>query len=106
MNAILNELRKYYDMVIVDAPPLVPLVDGRMLAEYADHIVLAACWDRTPQDLLTSAVEHLDYVRDRVIGTVLSQVDLQQAGLYDHYSNSIYFRPYDFTLQAEPERAA
>ena len=106
MNAILNELRKYYDMVIVDAPPLVPLVDGRMLAEYADHIVLAACWDRTPQDLLTSAVEHLDYVRDRIIGTVLSQVDLHQAGLYDHYSNSIYFRPYDFTLQAEPERAA
>lgn len=106
MSAILHELRKHYDMVIVDAPPLVPLVDGRMLAEYADHIVLAACWDRTPQDLLMNAVEHLDYVRDRIIGTVLTQVDLQQAGLYDHYSNSIYFRPYDFDARAEPERAA
>jgi succinoglycan biosynthesis transport protein ExoP len=101
MNAVLNDLRKHYDMIIVDAPPLLPLVDGRMLAEYADHIVVAACWDRTPQDLLTNAVEHLDYVRDRIIGTVLTQVDLQQAGLYDHYSNSIYFRPYDFEIKAD-----
>ena len=49
MSAILGELRKYYDVVIVDAPPLMPLVDGRMLGEYADHIILAARWDRTPR---------------------------------------------------------
>lgn len=105
MNAILNELRKHYDMIIVDAPPLVPLVDGRMLAEYADHIVLAARWDHTPFDLLAGAAEHLDYVRDRVIGTVLTQVDLHQAGLYGHYASSIYFKPYDFDAR-EAERAA
>ena len=104
MSAMLAELRKHYDVVIVDAPPLMPLVDGRMLAEHADRIMLAARWDRTPQDLLASAVENLDYVRDRVIGTVLTQVDLQQAGLYDRYSNSVYFRPYDVTC--DPTRSA
>ena len=107
MDAILNELRKSYDVIIVDAPPLVPLVDGRMLGEYADHIILAACWSRTPQDLLATAMDYLEHVRERVIGTVLTQVDLQQAGLYDHHSNSIYFRPYDFEARREAaERAA
>lgn len=105
MNVILDQLRQHYDMIIVDAPPLIPLVDGRMLGEYADQIILAARWDRTPQELLARAVEHLDYVRDRLIGTVLSQVDLRQAGLYDHYYRSDYFRPYDVTPRATPEAA-
>jgi exopolysaccharide transport family protein len=106
MSAILQELRRHYDMVIVDAPPLIPLVDGRMLGEYADHIILAARWDRTPQDLLSRAVDHLEYVQDRVIGTVLTQVDLRQAGLYDHYFGSSYYRYYDFTMRARSEPAA
>jgi succinoglycan biosynthesis transport protein ExoP len=106
MSAILDQLREHYDMVIVDAPPIIPLVDGRMLAEYADHIVLAAHWDRTPQDVLARAVAHLAYVQDRVIGTVLTQVDLRQAGLYDYQYNAAYTRPYDVTIRPNQESAA
>jgi capsular exopolysaccharide synthesis family protein len=106
MSTILEELRQHYDMIILDAPPLIPLVDGRMLGEYADHIVLVARWDRTPQDLLVRAIEHLEYVRDRVVGTVLSQVDLRQAGLYDYHFGSPYYRYYGPTTRAKAEPAA
>ena len=106
MSTILEELRQHYDVIVVDAPPLIPLVDGRMLGEYADHIILVARWGRTPQDLLVRAVEHLEYVQDRVIGTVLSQVDLRQAGLYDYHFGSAYYRYYDFTTRAKSEPAA
>jgi Mrp family chromosome partitioning ATPase len=105
MSGVLDQLRQRYDMIIVDAPPLMPVIDGRVLGEYADHIILAASWDRTPQNFLAEAIEHLDYVRDRVIGTVLTQVDLRQAGLYDHYYNSIYFKPYDVTARPSVETA-
>jgi polysaccharide biosynthesis transport protein len=106
MRTILEELRKHFEIVVVDAPPLLPLVDGRVLGEYADHIVVAAQWDRTPQDLLARAIEHLDHVHDRVVGTVLSQVDLQQAGLYDAYYSSVYLRPYEPPQRTHPEPAA
>jgi succinoglycan biosynthesis transport protein ExoP len=106
MSTILDQLRHHYDMVIVDAPPIIPLVDGRMLAEYADHIVLAAHWDRTPQDALARTMAHLSYVQDRVIGTVLTQVDLRQAGLYDYNYSSAYLRPYDGAIRSNQESAA
>jgi Mrp family chromosome partitioning ATPase len=94
MSAIFDDLRQHYEVIIVDAPPLVSLVDGRMLGEYADQIVLTARWDRTPQQLLALAVEHLSHVQDRLIGTVLSQVNLRQAGLYDYHYGSQYARSY------------
>jgi exopolysaccharide transport family protein len=105
MGIILDELRRHYDMIIIDAPPLIPLVDGRALGQYADHIVLATHWGRTPQDLLVRALDHLHYVRDRVLGTVLTLVDFRQVGLYDHYYQSSHYRPYDFTTRPNPEVA-
>ncbi|MEA2908209.1 MAG: polysaccharide biosynthesis transport protein, partial [Bradyrhizobium sp.] len=45
---VLDHLRHRYELIIIDSPPLVPLVDGRALAELADRIILALAWDQTP----------------------------------------------------------
>ena len=41
-----DHLRQRYELIIIDSPPLVPLVDGRALAELADRIVLTLAWDQ------------------------------------------------------------
>lgn len=94
LGAILNELRRHYEIVIVDAPPLIPLVDSRALGEHADGIVMAVGWDRTPEDLVTRALGLLSPVRDRVLGTVLTRVDLRRLRGYDYYQSSAYMKPY------------
>lgn len=90
MDSVFGELRAHYDVIVVDAPPLIPLVDGRALAEMADDIILAARWDHTPIEYLTRAVDLIDTVRDRIIGIVLTQVDLRRVRLYEHYPDSAY----------------
>jgi exopolysaccharide transport family protein len=91
---VLDELRRRYELIIIDSPPLVPLVDGRALAELADRIILALAWDQTPGEVLSHTINLLSPVSDRILGTVLTQVDLSRLQFYDYYRSSAYLKPY------------
>ncbi|WP_225703058.1 polysaccharide biosynthesis tyrosine autokinase [Bradyrhizobium cenepequi] len=91
---VLDHLRHRYELIIIDSPPLVPLVDGRALAELADRIILALAWDQTPREVLTHTIDLLSPVRDRILGTVLTRVDLSRLQFYDYYRSSAYLKPY------------
>jgi succinoglycan biosynthesis transport protein ExoP len=106
MSAILSELRRHYEIIIVDAPPLIPLVDGRALGELADGIVMAVGWDRTPEYLVMRALRLLSPLRDRMLGTVMTRVDLRRLRGYDYYQSSAYLKPYhDDTGVKQPARS-
>jgi succinoglycan biosynthesis transport protein ExoP len=91
---ILDHLRHCYELIIIDSPPLVPLVDGRALAELADRIILALAWDQTPGEVLSHTINLLGPVHDRILGTVLTRVDLSRLRFYDYYRSSAYLKPY------------
>jgi succinoglycan biosynthesis transport protein ExoP len=105
LGAIFDVLRNYYDVIIVDSPPLMPLIDGRALAEHADRVVLAVGWDRTPRDVVERATALLAPVHDRILGTVLTRVDLRRLRFYDYYRSSAYVRPYGYAESAQQEAA-
>ncbi len=91
---LLGHLRQHYDLIIIDSPPLVPLVDGRALAELADRIVLALAWDQTPREILAHMINLLAPVHDRILGTVMTRVDMNRLQFYDYYQSSAYLKPY------------
>lgn len=94
MVAILDRLREDYELIIIDSPPLIPLVDGRALAELADRILLALAWDQTPREVVAHTMDLLGPVHERILGTVLTQVDLSKIRFYDYYRSSAYLKPY------------
>jgi exopolysaccharide transport family protein len=91
---ILDRLKSHYELIIIDSPPLIPLVDGRALAELADRILLAMAWNQTPREVVAHTMELLAPVHDRILGTVLTQVDLSKIRFYDYYRSSAYLKPY------------
>jgi len=105
MRNLLDHLRNQFDFVIVDSPPLSPLVDARALAEQADGIVMAIRWDSTPRDVVEQGLQTLAPVYDRVIGTVLTRVDLRRLKYYDYYRSSSYMGPYSYLGQPRVEPA-
>ncbi|MGE0522744.1 MAG: GumC family protein [Variibacter sp.] len=105
MARVLTQLREHFDLIIVDAPPLLPLVDGRALAEQADCILLAVGWDRTPQEVFLRAVRFLAPVYDRVIGTVLTRVDFSRLRFYDSYYGGQYGGAYEYQPRETKEAA-
>jgi exopolysaccharide transport family protein len=103
MSNLHEHLRQHFDYVIIDSPPLVPLVDARAMAEIADRIVLAMRWDSTPKDVIAQALETLAPVHDRLLGTVLTRVDMHRLRLYDYYRSSSYVTPYSYLGQPRVE---
>jgi exopolysaccharide transport family protein len=100
MDVVIDELRPLFEVIIVDSSPIMPLVDGRALAEDADRIIMTIGWDRTPGDVEAQALALLAPVRHRVLGSVLTRVDTRRLRLYDDYRSAAYAEPYP--LPAEP----
>ncbi|GAA0432357.1 chromosome partitioning protein [Acrocarpospora corrugata] len=72
MRQLLAGLRKTYDMVIIDAPPLLPVTDAATLAAVCDGVLLVARSAKTHHDHLVRARTQLASVNARLIGSILN----------------------------------
>jgi capsular exopolysaccharide synthesis family protein len=83
-------LRKGYDHVIFDSPPVMAVSDPVIIATSMDSAVLVARAGRTTRQALSLAAEKLVKSKLSHIGIVLNDVDLESAGspyyYYRHYS--------------------
>jgi len=75
MQTLLGLLRERYDMVIVDLPPVNPIIDGVAIASLLDGVVIAAEWGKTPVELLAEVATTLHTAQANVLGVVLTKVD-------------------------------
>lgn len=69
-----------YDLVIIDSPPLRPVVDSIPLARYADATLLVAMRGQTNANEVEEAVELLARAQARPFGGVLNGAEESQAG--------------------------
>lgn len=74
MQRVIGALRRQYDTIIVDAPPLLPVLDARVLAQQADSIVMVTGWRRTPRSQVRRALKLISGQSRKIVGAVLSQV--------------------------------
>lgn len=85
MADLLKQIRNDYDMVIIDAPPLLPVTDAALLASQADGALLVVRYGKTTKDQLKQAVERLRQVDARPVGVVLNMVpNHRRAGSYGY----------------------
>lgn len=59
LTTIVTELKEKFDIVIVDAPPILPLADMNLLASIADMLLLVVRSGVTPQDVIEKAIKSL-----------------------------------------------
>jgi capsular exopolysaccharide synthesis family protein len=71
---LLNTLRESYDMVIIDAPPLLPVADAAILATAADGAIIITRHGKTNKEQLRGAAQRLHKVGARTFGVVLNMV--------------------------------
>jgi polysaccharide chain length determinant protein (PEP-CTERM system associated) len=90
--ALLERMSREFAFVVLDSPPIVPMADGHVLANLADHVLLIARARRTPRELFKLAVESLD--SSNVIGVALNDVDPR----HSRYSSA--YRYYQENYQA------
>jgi succinoglycan biosynthesis transport protein ExoP len=82
MRRLLAEVRGAFDYVIIDLPPLGPMVDALSVLPWTDGFILVSEWGRTPRRLVRTMLEREPQLADQIIGVVLNRVDFSRLPRY------------------------
>jgi len=93
---LVRTLAERYDTVVVDSPPVLPVTDAQVLARLADAVVLVVAYRETSKRGLARAIELLNQVDAKLIGTILNLVPAKEG-----YGGQLY--RYD-TYRSRSER--
>lgn len=91
MRNMLTAARTEFDYVIVDLPPLGPVVDVRASASLYDVFVLVVEWGLTPRAVLQNLLVQEATLHERCVGVIYNKVDLRRLRLYENYSSKDYY---------------
>lgn len=72
MASLLASLREQYDIVLIDAPPLLPVTDGALLSAQADGALLVVRHGKTTTDQVSVAVDRLEAVGAAPVGVIFN----------------------------------
>ena len=84
---LMTRLRTWFDWIIIDAPPLLPLADANIWSRMADGILLVVRQGKTPKRLLREGLESLHNAK--ILGVVFNDSTGKDAPYY--YAN--YAKP-------------
>jgi Mrp family chromosome partitioning ATPase len=76
-------------VVLIDAPPLLPVTDAAVLSRAADGAILVIRTGRTTQEQLDQSLGNLEKVKGRVLGAVLNHVPAKGRDAYSYYGTYV-----------------
>lgn len=90
MDELIEQLRKHYDYIIIDTPPLGLVSDALILGKYADATVYIVRQDRTPIEKLKGLERIYNEQMLKNIGILFNDVKTQAVGMYGYGSYGGY----------------
>ncbi|WP_371743965.1 CpsD/CapB family tyrosine-protein kinase [Mangrovicoccus sp. HB161399] len=87
--AIVEELQKSYDQVVINAPPILSTADARVIARSADALIYLVRWDSTPTNSVRQGLALLAELGVTPLGTVMTGVDTKRLAEFREGSHSI-----------------
>jgi len=90
MSKLLAAAKEDYDYVIVDLPPILPVIDVHACAHLFDAFALVVEWGRTSIDDLDNAFGAAPLVHERLLGVVLNKVDAEAMRRIEGYKYGAY----------------
>lgn len=103
---MIESMRKVYDYVIVDCPPLGLVVDAAIIARECDGAVLVVESAKTKYRLAQAVKEKLEYTGIPILGVVLNKVERKKnTGYYNKYYGKGYKKNGYNTYYASEEKS-
>jgi capsular exopolysaccharide synthesis family protein len=98
--SLFDRLNEMFDMVIIDAPPLLPVSDAAILARDVDGAILVVRHGKTTTDQLQQARQRLDQVDATLLGVCVNMTPRRGR----HGPGDGYGYPYEYNTTFEPKR--
>jgi capsular exopolysaccharide synthesis family protein len=96
MKDLFAHLSGFYDLIVVDTSPLLPVTDGRALIDVVDSLVLVVKWETTARDAVDAALKQSLGAPAKLTGVVMNDVVASRARYYDYYKSGYYSKKYPY----------
>jgi succinoglycan biosynthesis transport protein ExoP len=87
---MLKAAKSDYDYVLVDLPPVLPVVDVKAAAHLFDAFVLVVEWGSTSTDEILKAIGASPILSERLLGAVLNKADEAVMRRFEGYTDRSY----------------
>lgn len=77
---MIDKAKRDFKYIIIDTPPVIPLVDVNIYSTYVDGILLIIRAGKTPRSLVKKAISSIP--SEKVIGTILNDVEQNHSKYY------------------------
>ena len=77
---IIEKIRKRFDYIIIDSPPIMPFADMNIISDVVDGILLVVRAEKTPKEMILEALKTLN--KENVIGVVFNDSKKKMAKMY------------------------
>lgn len=94
MKQVVETLKKHFDYVILDAPPVSVVTDAAVLGTYADGAIMVVRSCFAPRETIQLAKKKLDDVGVKIFGVVLTRFNARKASRNSGYSYSYGYEHY------------
>jgi Mrp family chromosome partitioning ATPase len=82
---LINLLKKRFDLLVIDSPPVLPASDAVLLAPLSDGVLLVARSGMMNREMVKKAAESLRQANVNLLGVALNGVDISREGFYRNY---------------------
>ncbi len=92
MKRLLDQAREKYEMILLDAPPIIAVTDPSVLVHLVDGVILVIRSAQAQRDAVKHSVEQLHRVNAPLIGVLLNSIEAKIVyGSYYYYYHYHYY---------------
>lgn len=85
LKELIETLKDHFDMILIDAPPVMPVTDAVVLSNIADGTILNLAVGKTEKEIFKRSINSLKNVGANILGIVINKVPVKK-GYYANYS--------------------
>jgi succinoglycan biosynthesis transport protein ExoP len=103
MKELIRDLKRRYDYVFFDSPPIMGVSDASILASEVDCVLQVIQYRRYPQPMTIRAKQMIEKVGGNLLGIVLNNINLSSDENYYYYSG-YYYDYYAKSEDSQPDK--
>ncbi|MHA2406706.1 MAG: polysaccharide biosynthesis tyrosine autokinase [Candidatus Hermodarchaeia archaeon] len=104
MSQLIEMLKRKFDVIVVDSPPIGVVTDPVILSTLIDATILVVEPEKTQTRAALHSIEQLRRADAKVIGLVFNNVPPKRVGHYSGYRNGYYYKYSEYHQSSENGR--
>ena len=88
---LIERLKRHFDLIVIDSPPMGAVTDGLLIAERADEVLYVCRFNRAYRKHIRLYIKALRHGKNEILGVVLNGLSPRRI---EYYYNYRYYRSY------------